>query len=232
MTTTPIKIDIVSDVACPWCYVGKRRLEAALAQWEETPVEIEWHPFQLDPSMPAEGKYRDEYLVSKFGDLESTKQMTSSITEVGKDLGIDFDFGEKWLAVNTLPLHQLLEIAGQEGFKDALKERFFKAYFVNLEPLNDMEVLFQIMGEFGWSADKVHSIINDPAVGNVVNNKIKHFQKLGVTGVPFFVINNTYGISGAQSPETLVNALRQVSQEQEELKTTTGDQCDIDAGDC
>jgi len=228
---TPIKIDIVSDVACPWCYVGKRRLEKALSQWDGAPVTVEWHPFQLDPSMPAEGRYRDDYLVSKFGDLERTKQMTNTLTEAGEDLGIAFDFGDDWLAVNTLPLHQLLEIAGQEGFKDELKERFFKAYFVSLEPLNDMENLFKIMNEFGWSAEKVNSIINDPTIAKAVEDKITHFQKLGVTGVPFFVINNKYGISGAQAPQTLLDALNKVSLE-EEVIPETGDHCDVNGDNC
>lgn len=227
---TPIKIDIVSDVACPWCYVGKRRLEKALEQWDGAPIEIEWHPYQLDPSMPAEGKHRDEYLLSKFGDLERTKQMTDTLTEAGADLGIDFNFGEEWLAVNTLPLHQLLEIAGQEGFKDALKERFLKAYFVTLEPLNNMETLYKILSEFGWDSEKVNSIINDPEIGKIVEGKIAHFQKLGVTGVPFFIINSKYGISGAQAPQTFLEALQKVSQEQEVIETT-GDKCDIN-GDC
>jgi predicted DsbA family dithiol-disulfide isomerase len=113
-----IKVDVVSDVACPWCYVGKRRLETALEQWKGAPVEVTWHPYQLDPNMPTEGLDRNTYLTNKFGDLERTKEMTDRLTEAGADEGITFNFGDRWLAVNTLPLHQLLHVAGKEGFKD------------------------------------------------------------------------------------------------------------------
>jgi len=229
---TSIKIDIVSDVACPWCYVGKKRLEQALSKWKGTTVTTEWHPFQLDPSMPAEGKTRDEYLTSKFGNSDRVEQMTQTLVNAGEDLDIAFDFGKKWLAVNTLPLHQLLEIAGQEGFKDELKERFFKAYFVDLDPLNDMDILFSIMADYGWSPDKVSQVINDPSIGKAVQNKIEHFKKLGVTGVPFFVINNKYGISGAQPPKVFLETLEKISQEQNDLIIQEGDSCDIDDPNC
>lgn len=228
----PIKIDIVSDVACPWCYVGKKRLEQALKQLEGNTITTEWHPFQLDPSMPAEGKTRDQYLIAKFGDSDRVEQMTQTLVGAGSGLDIAFDFGEKWLAVNTLPLHQLLEIAGQEGFKDELKERFFKAYFVDLDPLNDMEVLFSIMADYGWAPEKVTQVINDPAIGKRVQDKIEHFKKLGVTGVPFFVINNKYGISGAQPPKVFLETLEKISQEQEDLSIQGGDSCDIDDPNC
>ncbi len=229
---TSIKIDIVSDVACPWCYVGKKRLEQALSKWEGTPITTEWHPFQLDPSMPAQGKTRDQYLIAKFGDSSRVEQITQTLINAGEDLDIAFDFGKNWLAVNTLPLHQLLEIAGQEGFKDELKERFFKAYFVDLDPLNDMKVLFSIMADYGWSSEKVESVINNPQIQKVVQDKIAHFQKLGVSGVPFFVINNKYGISGAQPPEVILETLHKISQEQEQIVISKGEHCDINDPNC
>ncbi len=232
MTPTTIKIDIVSDVACPWCYVGKRRLEEALLLWKETPVVVEWQPFQLDPSMPREGKFRDDYLVSKFGDLERTKQMTQTLEEVGKEVGIKFNFGERWLAVNTLPLHQLLEVAGAEGFKNELKERFFKAYFEDQVPLNDLSELTDIVNDFGWTQEKVSEILNDAEVIETVKSKMTHFQNLGVTGVPFFIINNKYAISGAQPAQAIVNALRQVSQEQNPAPIGNENHCDVTGEDC
>ncbi len=111
-----ITIDVISDVACPWCYVGKRRLEAALEQWQGAPVKVTWHPFQLDPSMRTEGMNRDTYLTSKFGSIDRVQEMTNRLSEIGKSVGIAFDFGDNWLAVNTLPLHQLLFVAREEGF--------------------------------------------------------------------------------------------------------------------
>ena len=162
MTQETITVDIVSDVACPWCYVGKRRFEEALAQWKGAPIKVEWHPYQLDPNMSFDGLDRDTYLVNKFGSIERTQGMTDHLTTVGKEVGINFDFGSNWLAVNTLHMHQLLYVAGKEGFKDALKERFLKAYFEETKHLNNLEALSEIMSEFGWSSKKVAEIIADP----------------------------------------------------------------------
>ena len=210
MSKEVITIDIISDVACPWCYVGKRRFEAALEQWQGTPVTVNWHPYQLDPTMSKEGIGRDEYLTNKFGSIEATREMTDRLTTVGKSVGIDFDFGEKWMAFNTLHLHQLLHVAGQEGFKAELKERFLKAYFVDLTPLNDSAVLYEILADFGWDAAKVDAIVTDESIAKSVQAEIAHYQKMGVSGVPFFVINNKYGISGAQPTEAFLEALSQV----------------------
>ena len=210
MSKEVITVDIVSDVACPWCYVGKRRFEAALEKWEGTPVEVNWHPYQLDPTMSKEGIGRDEYLTNKFGSTDNMTEMTDRLTEAGKGVGINFDFSEKWTAFNTLHLHQLLHVAGEEGFKAELKERFLKAYFENLTPLNDSEVLYSILSDFGWDSVKVDQIVNDESIGKSVQAEIAHYQKLGVSGVPFFIINNKYGISGAQPIEAFLEALTSV----------------------
>ncbi|MFK7785570.1 MAG: DsbA family protein, partial [Crocinitomicaceae bacterium] len=197
-------------VACPWCYVGKRRFEAALEQWEGTPVEVNWHPYQLDPTMGSEGISRDAYLINKFGSVDGMQEVTNRLTSIGTGLGIDFDFGESWTAYNTLHLHQLLHVAGQEGFKAELKERFLKAYFVDLSPLNDSTVLHTILADFGWDSTKVDAIINDQSIAQQVQAEIAHFQKMGVSGVPFFILNGKYGISGAQESKTFLEALNQI----------------------
>ncbi len=224
-----ITVDIVSDVACPWCYVGKRRLEEALKQWKGAPIEVQWHPYQLDPTITKEGVNRDAYLTNKFGDIESTKVMTERLIEAGKEVGIVFDFGENWLAVNTLPLHQLLHTAGQEGFKDALKERFLKAYFEDTLHLNKITVLSEIMSEFGWSTEKVQQIIADKTIEKIVKVEIIHYQQLGVSGVPFFIVNNKYGISGAQPSSVFLEAFSSVSPIE---ITKEGAQCNPISGDC
>lgn len=224
-----IKIDIVSDVACPWCYVGKRRLEAALDQWKGAPVKVEWHPFQLDPNVPEAGLDRNTYLSSKFGDLDKIKGMTDHLTNVGQEVGINFNFGPNWLAVNTLQLHQLLHVAGQEGFKDALKERFLKAYFEETLHLNDVTVLAQILAEFDWNAEKVNQIISNDDIAYAVKGEIAHYQQMGVSGVPYFIINNKYGISGAQSSEVFLEVLESVSAPK---PVNEGDTCDPVTGEC
>ena len=206
-----IKVAVVSDIACPWCYVGKRRLETALKEWKGAPVEVTWHPFQLDPTIPESGFDRDTYLINKFGDLERTKAMTDRLTEVGAEEGITFNFGDQWLAVNTLPLHQLLHVAGEEGFKDRLKERFLKAYFNENLHLNDSEVLIKVMEAFGWSAEKTKQIIADDSIAYAVKQEIAHFQQRGVPGVPFFIINDKFGISGAQPVSVFLEAFWKVA---------------------
>lgn len=224
-----IKIDIVSDVACPWCYVGKKRLEKAIEAWDGIPVEIEWHPFQLDPNIPSEGLDRDTYLMQKFGNLEGPLAMTERLKVSGKEEGITFNFGTEWLAINTLPLHQLLHVAGEEGFKDTLKERFMKAYFDENLHLNNIDVLSSIMAEYGWKGEKTEQIVADDDIAYAVNQEIAHYQQRGVTSVPFFILNNTYGISGAQPTSAFLEAFKKVST----IKTKNeGDHCDTDTGLC
>lgn len=206
-----IHVAIVSDVACPWCYIGKRRLEKALAQWQGAPVVITWHPFQLDPTLPEEGLDMQTYLSQKFGDTQQIQEMTDRLTALGAEEGIDFNFGPPMRAVRTLPLHQLMHVAGQEGFKDALKERFFKAYFTENLHLNEAEVLEGIMSHFGWEAEKTRAVLNDDTIAYSVKQEIGHYQQRGVSGVPFFIVNDTYGISGAQTPEAFLEVFAKVS---------------------
>ena len=210
MKKNTITIDVVSDVACPWCYVGKRRLEAALQQWKGAPVEVNWHPYQLDPSMRPEGMDRNTYLTNKFGN-ERIQEMTDRLTEAGRGVGIEFDFGENWLAVNTLPLHQLLNVARAEGLGNEMKEHLLSAYFEKTQHLNKPETLYAIAENFGWDSEKVDAIINDPKIAQTVKEEIFHYQQRGVSGVPFFIINDKFGISGAQPSEVFLEAFLSVS---------------------
>ncbi len=229
MSKEIIKVDVVSDVACPWCYVGKKRLEKALAEWKGAPVEVEWHPYQLDPNMPEEGLDRITYLTNKFGDMESVKPMTDRLVEAGEDEGITFNFGDKWLAVNTLHLHQLLHVAGEEGFKTELKERFLKAYFDENLHLNKIEVLTDIMADYGWNQEKTEKVIADENIAYAVKQEISHYQQLGVRGVPFFIIDNKYAISGAQPSDVFLQAFSKVAPLE---ILNEGDTCDPLTGNC
>lgn len=229
MQKETIKVQVVSDVACPWCYIGKRRLESALEQWQGAPVAVTWHPFQLDPSIPVGGFDRETYLRNKFGERDLSEAMTR-ITEAGAEEGITFNFGEKWLAVNTLPLHQLLHVAGAEGFKDQLKERFLKAYFDENLHLNDIEVLVKLMQEFGWAAEKTKQVIADDNIAYAVKQEIAQYQQRGVTGVPFFIINDQYGISEAQPVEVFLEAFARVAPVA--VVGDAGDSCGVDGVDC
>lgn len=224
-----IKVDIVSDVACPWCYVGKRRLESALAEWKGAPIVVEWHPFQLDPTISAEGMSRKEYLINKFGSLERIQPMIDNLETVGKEVGIKFNFGQDAISINTLPLHQLLHVAGDEGFKDELKERFLKAYFEENLRLNDIDVLAAILQPFGWAKDRVEQIIAEQSIAQKVKSEIALYQQRGVSGVPFFVINDKYGISGAQPKEAFLEAFASVSPTENIIEGLT---CDPETGEC
>ncbi len=229
MQKETISVEIVSDVACPWCYIGKRRLEAALSQWNGAPIKVTWHPFELNPNIPEEGYNLKTYLAEKFGDTEQTKAMTDRLTAVGKEVGIDFNFGPEQLAMNTMPLHQLLHVAGEEGFKAKLKERFLYAYFTENLHLNQPEVVNGIMAEFGWDAEKTRKVIADDSIAYNVKQEIGYYQQLGVTGVPFYIVNNKYGISGAQPTEVFLEAFQQVAP----LEIISGgDSCGADGADC
>jgi len=229
MAKNNITIDVISDIACPWCYVGKRRLEEALKQWKGAPITVNWHPYQLDPLMHSEGMNRDTYLTSKFGSIDRVQEMTNHLTEAGKTVGIDFDFGDNWLAVNTLQMHQLLNIARSEGIGNEMKERFLAAYFEDAKHLNNPEVLYDITSEFGWNQEKVDAIINDLKIAEAVQSEISHYQKRGVSGVPFFVINDQHGISGAQPVEVFLEAFESMNPIE---AISDGDNCDPKTGDC
>ncbi|NND06161.1 MAG: DsbA family oxidoreductase [Saprospiraceae bacterium] len=211
MKENTITIDVISDVACPWCYIGKRRLEAALKEWKGAPVEVYWHPYQLDPSMRPEGMDRNTYLANKFGSVERVQEMTDRLIVVGKTVGIEFDFGDNWLAVNTLPLHQLLHVARAESIGIEMKDRFLAAYFEETQHLNKPESLYAIAEDFGWDRKKVDAIIKDQNIAEAVEAEISHYQQRGVSSVPFFVIDDKFGISGAQPSEVFLEALQSAS---------------------
>lgn len=219
-----ITIDVVSDVVCPWCYVGKKRLEEALTQLgNPDDIEINWHPFQLDPTVPPEGMDRKQYYIKKFGDSDRIQQMAEHLTQVGKEAGIDFQMDAVSHAINTLPLHALLHVAGQEGFQPEAEEILFKAYFTEGKDLRDPSVLTELFSPYGWDSEKVARILADDAIAYEVKQEITHYQSLGVSGVPFFILNDKYGISGAQPAEVFVQALSTVRDEM--LQTVQGEVC-------
>lgn len=206
-----ITVDVVSDVVCPWCYVGMKRLDEALEQLgNPEDVVVNWHPFQLDPTIPAAGIDRMTYYTKKFGDEAKIRQMFDHLTTVGAEAGIDFNLDTIPNAINTLGLHKLLHIAGEEGIKSEVKEMLFKAYFTDGKDLIDPATLADLFAPYGWNEEKIKHILADDTIGYAVTQEIAHYQQMGVSGVPFFVINNKYGISGAQPAEALVQAISTV----------------------
>jgi predicted DsbA family dithiol-disulfide isomerase len=231
MTNKPIQIDIVSDVACPWCYIGKKHLEKALAGIDNQSFEITWHPFQLDPTIPKEGLPREEYFTNKFGSSERIQQMHERVESVGAKAGIQFEFEKMPKVINTIPLHKILHVAREEGTQNDLEEKIFKAYFTDGIDFSDKENIVAFMADFGWAREKTEGILANEQIRYSVTQEIKHFQSLGVSGVPFFILNNKYGLSGAQPAEVFQEALAKVAEEMKPVEVT-GDACEIGGENC
>lgn len=228
-----IKIDVVSDVACPWCYVGMKRLEKALAMTPEIETQVTWQPFQLDPSVPTSGRDIKEYYASKFGSEDQAQRIFDNMENVGKEEGINFDFMKMSRTMNTLPLHVLMVEAEKQGFKTQLKTRFFRAYFEDATDLSSSENLVKIMEEFGWDRSTTLDYLENKELGTQIKEKIKYYQSKGVSAVPFFIFNDKYGVSGAQAPNVLAQMLQQIFEETKtETSPVNGEACDIETGEC
>lgn len=221
-----MKIDIWSDFVCPWCYIGKRRLEAALEEFGED-VELRWHSFQLDPSAPKEATADlVGSLSQKFGiPRQRAQAMMDQITETGASEGLEINF-DKALTGNTFEAHRVLHLAGERGLQAQMKERLMAAYFTEGRDVSDVETLVELALEVGLSEEEVRSTLSSDEFEQEVRFDIAQARQIGVTGVPFFLINEKYGVPGAQPPAVLVQALKQAK---EELKSTTpegGPGCD------
>jgi predicted DsbA family dithiol-disulfide isomerase len=208
----PISIQIVSDVVCPWCYVGKRRLEKALAERPGVPVEVTWFPFQLSPDMPREGKDRREHYATIFGE-EKSRQIMDRMKDTGVAEGIPFDAPPGARSPNTLSAHVLLYWASRASGVDqnALAEKLFAAHHVRGEDIGNHYVLAGIASEVGMNAAEVLAALQAGTDEDTVLSLIDQARQAGVTGVPFFIINGQHGLSGAQPPEAIVQILDEVA---------------------
>ncbi|WP_283133123.1 DsbA family oxidoreductase [Rhizohabitans arisaemae] len=205
-----MKIEIWSDIVCPWCYIGKRRLEQALDRFEHAAeVELEWRSFQLDPSAPvgvAEPVLR--MLAEKRGMGETAARAAlDRVTAIGAELGLAIDF-DRALAVNTFDAHRLLHLAKSAGLSDAAWERMMKAYFTEGADLSDRGTLVRLVGEAGVPIEEAERVLAGDDYRAEVQADLRAAVELGASGVPFFVVERRYGISGAQPVETFLDALR------------------------
>ena len=208
---TKLRIDVWSDIACPWCYVGKRRLEAALANFpHREAVEIVWRAFELDPSAPRERDAMVSYaarLSSKYGSsVAEAEGMILRMTEVAAADGLDFRF-DRIRPGNTLDAHRVLHLAGERGKQDEVKERFLRGYMTEGERIGDPEVLARLAGEAGLDPEEVRAVLASDAHLKAVREDEDEARQLGISGVPFFVLGGKYAISGAQPAEVLLRAL-------------------------
>jgi predicted DsbA family dithiol-disulfide isomerase len=210
--TTSIKIDFVSDVSCPWCVIGLKGLQQALANLgDAVQAEIHFQPFELNPAMGAEGQDIGEHIAEKYG--SSPQQMAQSremIRARGQDLGFTFDMQQRGRIYNTFDAHRLLHWAGLEGRQQALKEALFKAYFTDGQDPSSHAVLLRLVDEAGLDAAVGAQILATDAYGADVREREQFYQSQGISAVPAVIINERHLISGGQAPEVFEQALRQI----------------------
>lgn len=210
---SPIKVDIWSDIACPWCYIGKRKFEAGAAA-SGIPVEVEYHSFELSPDTPVEfDGHHEEFLAQKMGvSPEQAKAMGARVTGIAASVGLAYDY-DALQTTNTVLGHQLIHYAKAHGRQLEMKERLLKAYFVEGRHVGRVEELADLAAELGFDrADVVRSLSSDEYLADV-RADVAQAGELGIRGVPFFVIDGKYGVSGAQDATTFTQALQQVAAE-------------------
>jgi predicted DsbA family dithiol-disulfide isomerase len=208
-----LTVDVVSDVVCPWCFIGQRRLDKAVAAVPEVNVEIHWRPYQLDPTIPPEGKDRQEYMLAKFGSADRLREMHSRIKELGAAEGIDFDFGAITVSPNTLDAHRVLRWASANGseVQGRLARRLFQLYFEEGKNIGDHAVLIEAASEAGMDAPVVAAMLATDADSEAVASEVATASRMGITGVPCFLFEGKYAVMGAQDSDTLADAIRQIA---------------------
>ena len=209
--TEPLTIDIVSDVVCPWCYLGEKRLQQALAE-EAGPVVVRWRPYQLDPTIPAGGLDRVEYMEKKFGKSGRLQSVHENLTRLGAEVGLPFAFDKITRSPNTLDAHRLIRWAASAGVQSRAVDRLFEAYFVEGRDIGDRVVLTEIAAECGLDADLVERLLAEGADSEVVRQEVEQAQAMGVSGVPFFIFAGRLGVPGAQEPSVLRQAMAEARQ--------------------
>lgn len=230
-----MKVEIWSDVVCPFCYIGKRKFEKALEDFAtKDKVEIEWKSFQLDPSLDnKEGLNVHEYLGKrKGGSTADGKRMNDQMASIAKEVGLQYNF-DNAIINNTLNAHQLLHFAKTRGIQNEMKESVFKAYYTDGKDVSQIDTLVQLAVELGLSEAETRKVLEENVFANEVLADQEHAYQIGVQGVPFFVFNNNYAVSGAQQPETFAQVLQKVWEEEKPaLIVEAGEgSCTID-GEC
>ncbi|MER8731996.1 DsbA family protein [Mesorhizobium sp. M1227] len=207
-----ITVDVVSDVVCPWCFIGQKRLDKAIAA-VDIDVHIRWRPFQLDPAIPPEGKNRRDYMVAKFGSEQRIREIHARIEPLGEAEGISFAFDAIKVAPNTLDAHRLIRWAGTAGeaIQNRLVRRLFQLNFEEGANLGDHAVLIEAAREAGMDASVVETLLPTDADVEAVRTEIATASRMGISGVPCFLLEGKYAVMGAQDADTLADALRQVA---------------------
>jgi predicted DsbA family dithiol-disulfide isomerase len=205
-------IDVVSDVICPWCFLGKRRLDAALSRVGEIDVFVRWRPFMLDPTIPPEGLDRREYLLAKFGP-ERIGTIHDPLIAAGDELGVPFDFEAITRTPNTLDAHRLIRWSHTVERQHETAERLFMAYWSEGRDVSDRDVLASCAGDVGINAAQIRELLDSEQDVQETRAEIQHATTIGVTGVPTFILGQSYALVGAQPPEVLADAIGRVAKE-------------------
>ncbi len=212
-TLKPLQIDVVSDVVCPWCYIGTKRIEAALALASDVPVELNFRPFFLNPWVPREGISREEYLTAKFGSVEAYKGIAQRVVAAADEEGLVYRPDLVRRQPNTVDCHRLIHWADAQGKAAAMKQRLMELYFRDGGDLTDTDVLVQAASDVGLDADDVRKRLASDEDVALISALAQDAANKGISGVPTFVFAQKYAVSGAQDPERLARAIRQVSAE-------------------
>lgn len=233
-----MKVDIWSDTRCPFCFIGKRNFEKALQKFSQNDkVEVNWHSFQLDPNMKTDlSKNHYEYLSEVKGfPMAQIMQMHENLIQSGKNAGIDFNFDEVKVS-NSFKSQMLVQLAKEKGKADEMEELLFEAYFKLGKDIDDIEALSEIGEKLGFSKEEIQNAVQSPDLAKLVKNDIFAANSLGIKGVPFFVFNEKYGVSGAQPTdlfsEVLEKSWSEFTESNSEIKIIEeGDSCDVE-GNC
>ncbi|UDL90586.1 DsbA family protein [Mesorhizobium sp. PAMC28654] len=208
-----ITVDVVSDVVCPWCFIGQKRLDKAIASVGDVDIHIRWRPFQLDPTIPPQGQDRREYMMAKFGSEQRISEIHARIEPLGEAEGISFAFDAIKVAPNTLDAHRLIRWAGAVGedVQNRLARRLFQLNFEEGANIGDHGVLTEAAREAGMDASVVETLLPTDADVDSVRTEIATASRMGITGVPCFLLEGKYAVMGAQDADTLADAIRQVA---------------------
>jgi predicted DsbA family dithiol-disulfide isomerase len=216
--TEPLTIDVVSDVVCPWCFIGKKRLENALELRPDIPVEVRWHPYFLNDWVPREGISRDEYLTTKFGSPERYKSIAGRVAQAAKGEGLDYQMDKIARQPNTLDCHRLILWARNTGNAAKMKQRLMELYFTEGADLTNREVLVKAAADCGMDPDLTRELLASDRDVARVSEEAEQAKRAGIDGVPCFIFGGVLAVSGAQDPAYLADAMARAADEVEKRR--------------
>ncbi|NRB04569.1 MAG: DsbA family oxidoreductase [Rhodobacteraceae bacterium] len=206
-----VKLDIMSDPICPWCYIGKTHLDKALDAHPDHPFEIEWHPFQLNPDMPSEGMDRRDYLERKFGGKEGAVRAYAPVVEHAAQAGLTIAFEDMKRTPNTLDAHRLIHWAGLEQKQTPMVDALFEAYFVHAKDIGDHDVLVEIAASVGMDKEAVRRLLASDSDREDISARDAHSRSMGVQAVPTFIVGQRHAVPGAQQPDLWAKVIQDLA---------------------